>query len=166
MIQRNSQCVDDYIYDPHSPGWRLSTLAKELTVATHVMHSSFDELSSSVSDRAKCKQTKFDTYTLIPELTLSPRLCLGVCHQPHVKLGGFRFRLGVSHFSLSLSLYIYIWNFPSIYENVPPPSVEVNVLDCNIIESEFELQSCHWFVFGLKPSRKIRILLSPYPTIS
>ena len=36
---------------------------------------------------------------LIPELTLRRRFDLGVCHQPDVKLGGFRSRLGASRVS-------------------------------------------------------------------
>ena len=35
-----------------------------ITVATRIMQSFFNELSTSVSDNAKCKQTKFDTYAL------------------------------------------------------------------------------------------------------
>ena len=50
-----------YIYAP-LPG--LSPLAKELTAATLVMQSSFNELSSLLSDSAKCKQTKADTNAL------------------------------------------------------------------------------------------------------
>ena len=39
------------------------TLAKELTVATHVMKTSSIELSTSVSDSVKCKQTEINAYT-------------------------------------------------------------------------------------------------------
>ena len=55
-----------------------------------VMQSFSNELSTSPSDNVKCKQTKFNTYALIPVLILSRRLRLGVCHQPDIKLGGFR----------------------------------------------------------------------------
>ena len=47
----------------------------------------------------KCKQMKFDTYALIPKLTLSCRLSLGTCHQPDIKLGVFRSRFKVSYMS-------------------------------------------------------------------
>ena len=50
------------------------------------MQSSFNELSTSLPDSAKCEQTKLDTYTLIPELTLSRSLCWGVCHHPDSKV--------------------------------------------------------------------------------
>ena len=42
----------------------LSTLAKELTTATCLMQSSFNDLSTLVSHSAKCKQTKANTYVL------------------------------------------------------------------------------------------------------
>ena len=44
---------------------------------------------------AQNEKTKFNTYALIPELMLSRRLDLGVCHQPEVNLGWFQSRLGV-----------------------------------------------------------------------
>ena len=53
------------------------------------MPSSSNELSTSVSDSAKCELTRFNTYALIPELTLSRRLGLGTCHQSDIKLEGF-----------------------------------------------------------------------------
>ena len=53
------------------------------------MQSSSNGLSTSVSDCAKCKEMKVNTYALIPELMLSCRFGLGVCHQPDIKLGGF-----------------------------------------------------------------------------
>ena len=55
-------CLWMTIYTLPSRG--LSTLAKELTAATHVMQNSSNELSNLVSDCAKCKQTKANTYTL------------------------------------------------------------------------------------------------------
>ena len=56
-----------YIYMPPYQG--LSTPAKELTAATHVMQSSSNELSILVSVKAKCKQMKTTTWCLIiPEL--------------------------------------------------------------------------------------------------
>ena len=64
--------------------YKLSTgvehLMKELTVAARVMQNFSDECNTAVSDEAKWKQTKLNTYTFIPELTLS--LCLGLeaCH--------------------------------------------------------------------------------------
>ena len=42
----------------------LSTLAKELTVATSVMQISSNEWSTSVSDNVKCKQKEVNRYTL------------------------------------------------------------------------------------------------------
>ena len=61
MIQRNSLSVDDNIYAPLPVA---ITLAKELTVATHVMQISSNDLSTPVSDSAKCKQTKANTNAL------------------------------------------------------------------------------------------------------
>ena len=63
--------TEELWYNETVYGWRhicstfrgLSTLAKELTVATHVMQSSFNELRTSVSDSVKCKRTKVYTYT-------------------------------------------------------------------------------------------------------
>ena len=59
--------MDDNICSPS--GAEFSTLLKELTVAIRVILRSFNELNTSVSDSAKCKQTKVNTYSLIPELT-------------------------------------------------------------------------------------------------
>ena len=42
----------------------LSTLLKKITVATHVMQSSSNKLSTSVADSTKSKQTKVNTYAL------------------------------------------------------------------------------------------------------
>ena len=42
------------------PRW-LSNLAKEFTAATRIMQSSSNELSTPVSGKAKCKQTKATT---------------------------------------------------------------------------------------------------------
>ena len=94
---------------------------KEFTVATGVMESSSNELSTSVSDSAKCKQTKVNTYALIPELMLSRKLNLWVCQQLHVKLSGFHSRLRASRVSshteelwyietvcLWMTIYIYM----------------------------------------------------------
>ena len=44
---------------------------KNITVTTDVIQSSLTELSTQASDSAKCKQTTFDTYVLIPELGLT-----------------------------------------------------------------------------------------------
>ena len=89
-------CLSNYTLPPAG----LSTFPKELTVATRVMQSSSNELSTPVSDSAKCKQMKLNTYALIPEQTLSSSLGLGVsqgvCHQSDVKLGGFQSRLAAS----------------------------------------------------------------------
>ena len=78
----------------------------------------FNELSTSISDGAKCKETKVNTYALIPEQSLSRRLSLKVCHQPDVKLGVFRSRVS-SHteelwynetvFCGWIYIYIYIY---------------------------------------------------------
>ena len=43
------------------PYWELSTLAKELMAATHVIQSSSDKLNTPVSDSAKCKEMKANT---------------------------------------------------------------------------------------------------------
>ena len=48
------------IYTPH-PGGGMSNLVKELTAATRVMQSSFNELSTLVSGKAKYKQAKAAT---------------------------------------------------------------------------------------------------------
>ena len=72
-----------------------------MTVTTHVMQCSSNELSTLASDSAKCKQTKLDIYALIPKVELSRRLGLGVCHQPDLKLSGFRSQLGVSRVYLA-----------------------------------------------------------------
>ena len=77
---RNSLSVDDNIYALPPLGVGLSPLAKQLMAATRVMQSSSTELSTPASDGAKYKQTKFDTYVLIPRLG-------------EVKLGGFWSRL-------------------------------------------------------------------------
>ena len=50
---------------------------RNITVSPRVMKNSSDDLSTPVSNSTKCKQTKLDTFVLIPELTLSPRLGLG-----------------------------------------------------------------------------------------
>ena len=42
------------------------------TTPNHFIPSS-NGLNTSVSDNAKCKQTKFDTYALIPKLTLNSK---------------------------------------------------------------------------------------------
>ena len=47
-----------YIYIYTLLSWGMSTLAKGLTAATRVMLSSSNELSTLVSVKAKCKQTK------------------------------------------------------------------------------------------------------------
>ena len=44
-----------------SPSQGLSSLGKELTAATCIMQSSSNELSTLVSSKAKCKQTKATT---------------------------------------------------------------------------------------------------------
>ena len=46
----------------HLPG--LSTLTKELTAATRIMQISSNELSTLLSNSAKCKQMKANTYAL------------------------------------------------------------------------------------------------------
>ena len=45
--------------------YTLPSKAKELTAATHIMQSSSNKLSTSVSDSTKCKQTKVNTKCLI-----------------------------------------------------------------------------------------------------
>ena len=70
----------------------------------------------------KYKQTKVNIYVLIPELTLSHRLCLEIYHRPDVNLGGFRSQPGASHLSkhteelsysetdsLEMAIYIYVY---------------------------------------------------------
>ena len=78
VIQWNSLLLEwQYILSPPPRGWVL--WRRNITATTHVMQSSSNKLSFLVSDSAKYKQTKFDTYALIAELTLSGRLGLGVC---------------------------------------------------------------------------------------
>ena len=42
----------------------LRTLAKELTVTTHIMQSPSNKFSTSISDSIKCKQKEVNTFTL------------------------------------------------------------------------------------------------------
>ena len=63
-------------------------------------HSSFNELSTLVSDTTKWKQTKFDLYPLIPELTLSCRLGFEVYQHHDLSLDGFQSRLSSSHMTI------------------------------------------------------------------
>ena len=58
MIQRNSLSVD---YNIYAAPQGFSTLSKEITTATRIMQSSSNELSTVVSGKAKCKQTKATT---------------------------------------------------------------------------------------------------------
>ena len=56
-------CGWQYIYFPHPRS--LRTLTKELAVATRIMQSSSNKLSTLISISIKCKQTEiFNTYTL------------------------------------------------------------------------------------------------------
>ena len=41
-----------YIYNPPSPPWGLSTMAKEFSAAARIMHGSSKELSTLVANRA------------------------------------------------------------------------------------------------------------------
>ena len=77
----------------------MCVLTKELMVTTHVMQSSLNELSTLVADSVKCKQMKVDTYVLNSQTNVELYDGLWVCHQPDIKLGGFRSQLGV--FSVS-----------------------------------------------------------------
>ena len=110
-----------YIYI-HTRSWGVSTLAKELVVATCIMQSSSSELSISVSNCAKCKQTKFNTYAVNSQVDVESQSGLGVCHWPDVMLGRFRSQLETSYMSshteelwynkticLSMTIYIYIY---------------------------------------------------------
>ena len=93
---------------------------KELTVATRVMQSFLKKLSTSVADNVKYKQMKVDTYTQNPRADFDLHTGYRVCHQPKVKLGGFRSRLEESRVSSHteelwynetvclLMIYIYI----------------------------------------------------------
>ena len=51
--------VDDNIYVPRPR--ELDTVVKELTAATRIMQTASDELSTLVTGKAKCKQTKATT---------------------------------------------------------------------------------------------------------
>ena len=63
-----------YIFVPTHP-WGGEHLVKELMVTTRLMQNSSNELSTSVSECAKCKQTKVNMYAVnSQELTLSRRL--------------------------------------------------------------------------------------------
>ena len=82
-------------------------------VATRVMQDSSNELTTLASERVKCKQTKFDIYTFIPELTMSRQLDLGL-YQADVKLGLFQYQLGTTHVSnhtevLWYNKTVYLW---------------------------------------------------------
>ena len=96
---------------PH-PTWE-STLAKELTVAIPIKQSSLNELSTSVSDSAKCKQMKVNRYTLTSQADAELQAGLGVRYQPEVKLGRFQSWLEVScissHTDETVCLHIYIY---------------------------------------------------------
>ena len=46
------------------PSRGLNSLAKELTAATRLMQSFSNELNTLISDSAKCKQKKANTYAL------------------------------------------------------------------------------------------------------
>ena len=81
----------------HWGGWALEW--RNTTFATRVMQSSSNELRILAPDCAECKWIKFDTYALIPELTLSHRFGLGVCHQPDIKLRGFQSQFWASYVS-------------------------------------------------------------------
>ena len=78
-----------YIYIRTPPDVGKSTLSKELSVATRLMQIPSYELRTSGSDSTECKQTKVNTYALIPELTFRHRLSLGLRYHPDEKLGGF-----------------------------------------------------------------------------
>ena len=53
-----------YIYICSHPRQCLSTLEKELTVATHIMQSSSNKLSSPVSASINVNKEKINSYTL------------------------------------------------------------------------------------------------------
>ena len=110
---------------PHPRG--LNTLANELTVATHIMQSSSNKLSTSVSDSLKCKQTITNTYTLNSRAGIGATEGKEVCYRSDIKLGRFQSQLEASCVSshteelynetvcLWTTVYIYIY----IYIYIP-----------------------------------------------
>ena len=54
------------------------------------MQSSFDELSTLVSDSEKCKQAKAKTYVIIPQLTYVTEMVEQLDTMFSIKLGGFQ----------------------------------------------------------------------------
>ena len=58
----------------------------ELTVATRVMQSPSNELSTSVTEGVKCKQTKVDKYVLHVENDVDSHTGLGVYHRHDVSI--------------------------------------------------------------------------------
>ena len=71
------------------------------------MQSYSNELSTSVADSVKCKQTKVDTYALNSRADVDLHTGSGVCHQPDIKLGRFRPRLETSHVSVHTEELLY-----------------------------------------------------------
>ena len=103
------------IYTLPTTGWALCR--RNITVATRLMQSTSNELSTSVSDSAKSKQLKLDTYPLISKLIWRCKLGIRVCHQLDIKLDGFRFRLGASHASSHIEELWYneaVWQWVKI----------------------------------------------------
>ena len=92
-------CLWMTIYTLPSSGGVWAFWRRNITVAARVTQSPSNEMNTPVSDSAKCKQTKLDTYALIPRLTLSCRFGLEACHQPDAQLGGFWSWLGASSVS-------------------------------------------------------------------
>ena len=79
-----------YICDPR----RLSTLAKELTVATHVIQSSSNKLSTPVSVSVNVNKRKINSYTFKFFRLLWD--CWWLCYQADVKLIGLQSQLEAS----------------------------------------------------------------------
>ena len=70
------------------PSWALSTLSNELTAATSVMQSLPNELSTPVSNSAKCKQTNANTKcVIIPELMHVTEMADWLYTMSSIKLG-------------------------------------------------------------------------------
>ena len=104
-----------YIYIYMLPPWRLNTAVKEWTIATRVMPSSFNELSTLVSERGKYKQ----------------KLKHILVHWELIKLGGFRSQFEASRKAihteqlwydeivcLCMTDYIYIYIYIYIYHTL------------------------------------------------
>ena len=103
----------DNIYTTLDVG--LSILVKELAVATRVMQSSSNELSTSGSDSVKCKQTEVNTYTLNSWACVESVPGCEVCYRDDVSYMGFE---SILKRLTCLAIYIYIYIYIYILKTV------------------------------------------------